>query len=288
MSIQVTLHILMDNQPAPGREEEGLVCENGFSCLVTVTENGRQHKLLFDTGDSGRFLQNAAQLGLDLSAVEYVALSHAHYDHTRGFLAFAGMGYDYKLLVHRYFFTPKYWDQEHSYLYVGNAFGQEYITRHHIACAMISHQTHPVWEEGHTYLISAFDRTCPFEPLDSCQLQSRGGEYCLDDFREEMALVIEGADGLVVLSGCSHSGPVNICQTAARRFGKPVKAFVGGTHLIAADEERAAKTIEYFNRSGIETVGVCHCTGELGLAAFADHCPHSQHIGVGTVLRFEI
>lgn len=262
--------------------DENLQAEMGVSAFIEV--DGKH--ILFDTGQSDTFIQNALQLGVDLNTVDFVALSHGHFDHTRGFLSFVDAGFtNYQLLIHRHFFTPKFWDQEVSYYYVGNAFSQEYINFKRIPTAMISHETHRLWEDGDTYLISNFLQTCTFEPRDPVQLQLRGGDYCVDDFREEMSLVVDTPKGLVVISGCAHNGVVNTVETAKARFGKPVYAFIGGTHLIAADQVRAQKTIDYFNQSEIEIVAACHCTGEIGLQMFADQCKKYLPMGSGTIIE---
>ena len=261
---------------------EDLIPEMGFSAFVEV--DGK--KILFDCGQNDAFIQNAPKLGVDLSDTDFVALSHAHFDHTRGFMKFVEQGYsDYQLLVHRYFFTPKFWDQDVSYYYVGNAFGIEYINRHMIPTAMVSHDTHRLWEDGNVYLISNYKRSCLFEMMDPVQLQLLGGEYRVDDFREEMSLVIDTDKGLVVISGCAHCGVINIIETAKERFGKDVYAFIGGTHLIAADESRAHQTIEYFNDSNIALVAPCHCTGPMGLQLFYELCDKYTPISTGTVIE---
>ncbi|MBU5420649.1 MBL fold metallo-hydrolase [Acetanaerobacterium sp. MSJ-12] len=276
--MSVKLSVLIENRTLSPQ----LQCENGFSAFV---EAGG-HCILFDTGDSGAFLQNAHAMGVDLSQTEAVVLSHAHFDHSRGFLAWREdcPAPEAPLYIHRYFFTPKYWDQEVSYYYVGNAFGQEWINEKKVPCAMVSREIHPLFEDAPIYLLSGFERVCPFEQPDPTALMMLGGEYRTDDFREEMALAIDDGEGLVVLSGCSHCGPVNICESARRRLGKPVRAFVGGTHLVACDEERARQTVEWFAVSGIPFVGVCHCTGEEGLARFAEGCPQSRALASGSVL----
>ena len=77
--MSVKLSVLIENRTLSPQ----LQCENGFSAFV---EAGG-HCILFDTGDSGAFLQNAHAMGVDLSQTEAVVLSHAHFDHSRGFLA---------------------------------------------------------------------------------------------------------------------------------------------------------------------------------------------------------
>ncbi|NCA67648.1 MAG: MBL fold metallo-hydrolase, partial [Clostridia bacterium] len=62
-------------------------CEHGLSFYVET----KKHKLLFDTGESGIFAENAAKLGIDLSEVDIAVISHGHYDHGGGLPAFLGM-----------------------------------------------------------------------------------------------------------------------------------------------------------------------------------------------------
>ena len=73
-----------------GRTAVGLVAEHGFAALVTVRRGGTTTSLLFDTGLSpDAMVTNADRLGVDLSAVQGVVLSHGHFDHAGGL---AGLG----------------------------------------------------------------------------------------------------------------------------------------------------------------------------------------------------
>ena len=83
---------------------KGLQGEHGLSLLVEAGE----HKVLFDTGASDLFLRNARLLGLDLSDVEYVVLSHGHRDHTGGLYAFLKMNSVAKVVCKREVFRKKF------------------------------------------------------------------------------------------------------------------------------------------------------------------------------------
>ena len=240
-------------------QRKDLTPEMGFSAFIEV--DGKN--ILFDCGQNDAFIQNAPKLGVDLSKTDFVALSHAHFDHTRGFMRFVEQGYqNYKLLVHRYFFTPKFWDQDVSYYYVGNAFGIEYINRHMIPTAMVSHDTHQMWEEGNVYLISGYKRSCLFEMIDPVQLQLIGGEYRTDDFREEMSLVIDTDKGLVVFNSCCHAGADTILMEAMQAFpGKKVHAIIGGFHLFESPVHAVREFGNRLQDTGVERVVTGHCTG---------------------------
>lgn len=72
----MNLRVLMDNLTY----HRNLISEHGLSYLIT---DGHL-KILFDTGQSGNFIKNSISLGIDLVEVDYLVLSHGHYDHTGG------------------------------------------------------------------------------------------------------------------------------------------------------------------------------------------------------------
>src|SRR5215813_4387271 len=75
----------------PGRTKVGLMAEHGFSALVTVRRGDTTTSVLFDTGLSpDAMVTNAGRLGLDLSGVHAVVLSHGHFDHAGGLAGLAG------------------------------------------------------------------------------------------------------------------------------------------------------------------------------------------------------
>ena len=75
-------------------------------------------------------------------------------------------------------------------------------------------------------------------------------------------MVFETDKGLVFVVGCSHPGIVNMINKVKAKFDQPIYAVYGGTHLIAADDERIKKTLDFCRDSGIKVLGMCHCTGE--------------------------
>ena len=103
-----------------------------------------------------------------------------------------------------------------------------------------------------------------------------------DTFPEEVALILQGAEGLAVISGCSHNGIVSIVSRVAEVFGEPVRRFVGGTHLVNAGDERIAYTCRKLQDLGMRHLGACHCTGEKAESFFATHFPGFYRNNVGT------
>ena len=114
------------------------------------------------------------------------------------------------------------------------------------------------------------------------------GSMVRDTFRDEQVCVIKTARGLVVLTGCAHNGIINILRTVQQRFsGERIIAVFGGTHLVPPNEERIGKTAAFFAESGIDCVGVCHCTGPNALAVISQQVPGYVRTGTGFTWQTE-
>ena len=83
--------VLPDNRSNDSR----LFTEHGLSILLET----EQHRILLDTGANDVFIKNAEQLGLDLSTVDYVFISHGHSDHAGGLRYFLEQNTKAKVIV---------------------------------------------------------------------------------------------------------------------------------------------------------------------------------------------
>jgi 7,8-dihydropterin-6-yl-methyl-4-(beta-D-ribofuranosyl)aminobenzene 5'-phosphate synthase len=83
-----------------------------------------------------------------------------------------------------------------------------------------------------------------------------------DNIIDDMSMIINHPEGLIIISGCAHAGIINTIEYARIKTGQAkVLAFIGGTHLIRASEERLAKTVLALRGYDIPKIIVCHCTG---------------------------
>jgi len=260
---KLKLTILIENTA----REDSLKAENGLSLLLQRGED----TLLFDCGDTGAFIDNAKALGLDLSRVSAVALSHNHYDHTRGYLRFIEeFGAKQPLYLSRLFFKSCYWDDENEPGLIKPTMGP--LTPHclmqkFVNYRLVSNSVLEIPEFPGAYLVSGFERIVPMERADDTNLTGDCADGGTDLYLDEQAMVVKTGKGLLLLTGCAHVGVLNIIENVKRRFSEPIVAVVGGTHLVAADEERTAATIDALAKSGIPFVGVCHCTGPMAFEA---------------------
>jgi 7,8-dihydropterin-6-yl-methyl-4-(beta-D-ribofuranosyl)aminobenzene 5'-phosphate synthase len=102
----------------------------------------------------------------------------------------------------------------------------------------------------------------------------------------EQSLVVETAQGLVVLTGCAHPGVTQIVRRAGGQ-GK-IHLVMGGFHLESATPAELQDVIDEFRALGVEKVAPCHCTGTDATASLAEAFgPGFIPAGVGTVISIE-
>ena len=262
MSLKITT--LIENMPD---KEEKLAYEHGFSVFVETGET----KILFDTGQTGAFVKNALALGIDLEAVDMVVLSHGHYDHTGGVPALLEvLQKKVPFYIGKEFFLPKYKQLEDgSYKYNGNPFQPELLTGETATGKECRAEVHMVDADitrlgENLLLFKNFAWVTEYEKVNPKFFVKKESGYEQDLFPDEIALGILTKQGLVLVTGCSHVGIVNLLEHVKRTLDVPVAAVLGGTHLVEAGEERLWKTAEAFQRYGIKKIAVSHCTGEAG------------------------
>lgn len=253
MSLKITT--LIENSQGDNKE---LISEHGLALFIEVDDV----KILFDTGKSGDFIKNAESLNVDLSKLDYVILSHGHYDHSGGFTRLVEkIGSSFKLIVGEKFFNAKYKLLEKDrYKYNGNSFEQEFISLNNISIRYINGDVFNINDD--IIIFSNFERNNSFEKLNETFFVREGNEYKLDTFSDEIVLAIKLKSHLFVVLGCSHAGVVNILEAIIKRTNMPIYGIVGGTHLVESDELRLNSTIDFFKEKKINILGMSHCTGE--------------------------
>ena len=269
--------------------DSALHAEHGVSFYIE--KDG--FRMLFDTGESHLFLENAKTLGIDLSHLDAIAFSHNHYDHCGGFLSYVAAGYaPCPVYAHTGFFRRKWWDHsldapeedtyENAMELVGPIVTPEFFFQHGYAkFRMISDDVFELAPD--VYLVGNFPMERGEEtPHPSSKMELDPETFVPDQFRDEQICVIRTKHGLVVFTGCAHNGIMNILTTIAQRFpGESIYAMFGGTHLVQSEAPRITNTVAYIRQQNIKTAGVCHCTGPDAIATFAATVPAYVEIGAG-------
>jgi len=252
----IRITTLVENTPG---EHLALRHEHGLSFFLEI--NGKN--ILFDAGQSGAFLENARKLRLDPSSLEYVVLSHGHYDHSGGFRFLAELPGKRRLIVGKGFFEDKYAARNGGYEFLGNDFTRDFLIERGIPFTELSESSLELIPG--VFVLSSFQRMHTDETINPRFKLLRQGRFIPDPFDDEIMVAVDTPKGIVALLGCSHPGMRNMLDAAKSRLGKPVRAVLGGTHLVEAGEPGLTASLDYLARDGIEVVGVSHCTGPAAM-----------------------
>src|SRR5271157_4059961 len=205
---------LVENRPS--KSNPRLVAEWGLSLHVAF--NG--HDILFDTGTSGSFADNAKHLSVNIAAVDTAVLSHHHFDHGGGLKRFLDLNSSAKVHLGE---TPKgdcyikIFRFVKKYIGLDKALMSNYPDRFETITKLT--QILP-----DVFLIPHMLDTYP-RPVGNKNIYlKRDGTFALDDFAHEIVMAIKENGKLVVFTGCSHSGILNMLETVARELmGFPSK-----------------------------------------------------------------
>lgn len=256
----IILRTLLENQLSQNR---ALTAEHGLSFLI---EAGGK-KILFDCSAGKAARRNAGKMNVSLKDVDYVVLSHSHYDHAGGYPDMLDHGVRAPLITGPHFFEEKYASDGNKYVYLGCGFGQELLKKNKIK-HQVCEKSIMLFEGCH--VAGAFEQKYEFEKIPPRFVKETAEGMVADDFADEICLVIESVKGLVVIVGCSHPGILNMVETVRERFGREVCAVFGGSHLVEADAERLSATMDILRDMGVGMAGFNHCTGDAALSRMGE------------------
>ena len=225
--------------------------EHGLSYLLEIDNQ----KILWDTGHSDVFLQNAKKLNINLDEVETVVLSHGHWDHGNGLKYLT----EKKLICHPGTFIKRYRKGGTENIGLDLTF-EELDERFNIIMSK-----EPFSISNKIIFLGEIPRLNSFESKTTTFVDRNQNE---DFIFDDSALAIIADDELVVVSGCSHSGICNTIEYAKNVTGlQKIKSVFGGFHLKENDNQ-TKETINYFKKNNITNIHPSHCTELPALAAF--------------------
>ncbi len=240
----------------------GLIGEHGLSFYVE-TDN---KKILFDTGQNMALSHNAQILGIDLSRIDIVTISHGHYDHTGGLKHLLEKNTAFSLYAHPDIFDDKLRSRKSgAYKHIGVPFDKRVFDHTDVQIHLSRNAaeiTPGVFTSGE--ILQKND----FEIIESQFFVQRDGEIIPDPLADDQALILDTKKGLVVLLGCSHRGVINTLNHIKKLFPeKKIHAIIGGLHLGKATDAGLQKIIEHLGAFELEKIGVSHCTGTKAMLA---------------------
>lgn len=254
---------LIENSRVEGAPD--LAAEHGLSLHIQTGEK----RILFDTGASGRFADNATKMGIDLTAVDALVISHHHFDHGGGLERFLTLNDSAVVYLRNseaedfFFRVPLLRDR-----YIG--LDQNLLRRQADRLTFVRELTEIT---PGVFILTDIPNRFPVPKGNRRLLVKTGDGLEQDDFGHELVMVIREEDGLVVFTGCSHHGVLNMVAAVTGAFpGESIKGLFGGFHLIGlpvlntmAGSKRSVRAIgEALLDFPIEQVYTGHCTGMKG------------------------
>lgn len=244
--------------------------EWGFAALVEADGN----RILFDTGARpATVLENARELGIDLSTVKEVILSHNHFDHTGGLLTLRRdlMRKDVTAMSRLHVGKGIFYSrpgQKGAETNTMIALKKEYEAT---GGSIVEHDKPEQIFPG-VWLTGPVPRVYPERNWSGSDRVKTPEGVVEDNIPEDQSLIFDTDRGLVVLAGCGHAGIINTVQYARQTVRPaPLHAAIGGFHLFRADDQTLAWTAGKLREFGLENLVGAHCTGLHSVYYFRDH-----------------
>ena len=254
---RVKITVLVDDSRNPDKPH--LLSEHGWAALVQAKTGAQQVTVLMDTGPSDAIMQNARSLGISLDDTDAIVLSHGHYDHTGSLLhVLRRIHKQVPVVAHPRAFYPKFSTRPKlrfngtpfSPSEISGAGGIPLLIRNSLTIA------ERVFTTGEIERTESSEEVEGFWTVDN-------GEFVKDNMPDDQALLVDvEGKGLVIITGCCHSGVINTLRHVRKMTGRDkVYAVLGGLHLRDAGDERIGASARELIGMGIELLGPCHCTG---------------------------
>ena len=219
--------VLIDNNPHP---ELKLQSEHGLS--IYFEADG--FKWLFDTGASDKFYSNALSMRIKIEEIDFLVLSHGHNDHTGGLEDFIRLNHKAQIFISANIKGENYFSYRHKpkrNISINYDIVKENINRFVLAKGNMQ-------ISENVSLICDIPRIYETPRANNKLYQWVEGTEVLDDFNHEVVLAVNTSNGIVVFSGCSHNGVLNILEACSNTFNKSkIIACIGGTHLVDGDSD---------------------------------------------------
>jgi len=257
---------------ADDRALSTLEIEHGLSFYIETPE----FKLLLDTGKSGLFIENASKLRIDLTKIDFLVISHGHYDHTGGLLDFFKINTKAKVIIKREALLGKFKTVPEGLKNIGMP--QTDILQKHPRRFCFSEQCFRMAEN--IWILSELENP---EIEHNFLTKNTENQIVRDPFADEQIIVVKENDSYNIFTGCSHNGILHIVEFVKKRFNTDkINVLAGGFHLNDKSQEEQNSVAKKMQEYGINRIYTGHCS-----SAFATNTiVKAELFGSGTEIEF--
>jgi 7,8-dihydropterin-6-yl-methyl-4-(beta-D-ribofuranosyl)aminobenzene 5'-phosphate synthase len=242
----------------------GFLGEWGLSILVETEST----KVLLDTGMSISAVHNADLMGIDLSTIDKIVLSHAHGDHTGGLrevLRRTKKGIE--IIAHPNIWIPKYVQYGEMSRFAGIPYVREGLEALGASFNLVRE---PFKVSDDIMTTGEIEMTADYETIDARLYLKKDNRMIPDPMADDLALIIRTREGLALITGCAHRGIINTVRHVQKLTGgEYIHTIIGGMHLMVASLERIERTASELKKLGLQRLSVSHCTGFSASAVLA-------------------
>ena len=256
--MEVKVLNVYNNEALPGQNFRS---GHGESFLITAGSR----EILLDTGWKGNILmQNIRALGIDVNAIDKIIFSHGHRDHTGGLPSFLEARTDttpLPVIAHPDALEPKWGKKLIFHFSLGMPkLRQDLAQKVEFQLARDPEEVLP--RLSTTGEIPVVERT-EKPGIAGNAFHKVDGKRVWDPVIDDLSLVLQAKDGLVMITGCCHAGLLNACARTTKLFGGPIRAIIGGTHMLAYSRTMLSTWEMCWRRSmGLPQLYLNHCTGK--------------------------
>jgi len=301
----LVIKTLIDNTAAI----PSVMAEWGLSILI---DTGKK-KILFDTGagNTNVLLHNMDVLGVEVTDIDHIVLSHGHQDHTGGLrpffekLHFLEPQKELEIVCHPAALRPQYVKKIGSF---GCPYTKEELTRFGARFKFIQEPykiTEDLIVSGEVPMTNGYESTgraffreqgdefaIGENSIDEETLRFKAiGKKLVQDIEviDDMGIFIKTNLGVIVILGCAHRGMMNTVKYAMNITNSDeIYMVIGGTHTAGVSEYRMESTITEIKNIGIKKIGVSHCTGQVSGCILSKELGRDIffHNNAGSIIRF--
>jgi len=247
--MSVSVSVLLENQRNRGMKNT-LHAKAGLSLFIQDENDA----ILFDTGPDDSFLHNASQMGVDLTKLTAVVLSHGHYDHSGGV---PWIPENCRIICHPQIAVERY----SAVKFAGYTVKIKKLSPNVDYCRQrMEYYSQPV-QISDRFVWSGVI------PVDKPRAYGvlQGSESDIDYVEDEGVLIYKSDRGLIIFIGCGHRGLIDIVRHCQKITGiNHIHALFGGFHLRSASPIKLWEIRQFLLEQKPDKIMGCHCTGTWG------------------------